>query len=85
MLSQPDRIPRATYRFQLNAEFPFTAAARLVPYLKQLGISDIYASPIMQASTGSSHGYDVNDFSLDDQTDQQCKWYKKEKEKRYYS
>jgi (1->4)-alpha-D-glucan 1-alpha-D-glucosylmutase len=57
-----NRIPLATYRVQLNREFTFKQAAEIVPYLKQLGISDLYASPIFQASPGSSHGYDVCDF-----------------------
>lgn len=55
------RIPVATYRVQLHAGFPFAAAARLVPYLHALGVSDLYASPILAAAPGSSHGYDVVD------------------------
>jgi (1->4)-alpha-D-glucan 1-alpha-D-glucosylmutase len=55
------RIPSATYRVQLHAGFGFADAARIVPYLKQLGISDLYVSPILQAAPGSSHGYDVLD------------------------
>jgi (1->4)-alpha-D-glucan 1-alpha-D-glucosylmutase len=31
------------------------------PYLKLLGVSDLYASPIFQARKGSTHGYDVVD------------------------
>jgi (1->4)-alpha-D-glucan 1-alpha-D-glucosylmutase len=53
--------PRATYRFQFNKDFPFSAAERLVPYLHALGISHIYASPITTARAGSVHGYDVID------------------------
>jgi (1->4)-alpha-D-glucan 1-alpha-D-glucosylmutase len=63
MLQPPSRIPRATYRLQLNSDFPFDAARKLIPYLKQLGISELYASPIFQASAGSTHGYDVNDYN----------------------
>jgi len=55
------RIPVATYRLQFNEQFRFEDASQLVPYLKQLGISDIYASPILKARKGSSHGYDVTD------------------------
>jgi len=55
------RIPVATYRLQFNEQFHFEDASRLVPYLKQLGVSDIYASPILKARKGSSHGYDVTD------------------------
>ncbi|MGF1581332.1 MAG: malto-oligosyltrehalose synthase [Gemmataceae bacterium] len=54
-------IPTATYRLQLNSEFPFDRARELVPYLKSLGISDCYVSPILQARPGSTHGYDVCD------------------------
>jgi (1->4)-alpha-D-glucan 1-alpha-D-glucosylmutase len=64
MLKRPHRIPRATYRFQLNGAFPFDNARELVPYLAELGISELYASPIFRASPGSSHGYDVNDPNL---------------------
>ncbi len=53
------RLPAATYRLQLNAEFPFEEAAKVVPYLHDLGISDLYASPWLRASPGSPHGYDV--------------------------
>jgi (1->4)-alpha-D-glucan 1-alpha-D-glucosylmutase len=55
------RIPVATYRFQFNGQFRFEDAGRLVPYLYRLGISDLYASPILRARKGSSHGYDVTD------------------------
>nr|MBP7322000.1 malto-oligosyltrehalose synthase [Deltaproteobacteria bacterium] len=55
------RIPRATYRLQFNAGFGFRQAKAIVPYLSALGISDLYASPIMRARTGSLHGYDVVD------------------------
>ncbi len=55
--------PRATYRMQLRAEFGFAAAAALVPYLAELGISHLYSSPILQAVPGSTHGYDVVDHA----------------------
>ncbi len=54
-------IPSSTYRIQFNASFPLSAAQQIVSYLAELGISDIYASPIFQARSGSSHGYDVVD------------------------
>lgn len=53
--------PCATYRLQLRREFGFAAAARLVPYLAQLGPSHLYVSPIMASVPGSPHGYDVID------------------------
>lgn len=54
-------IPRATYRLQLHKGFTFADAARQVPYLAALGISHVYASPILTARAGSLHGYDVID------------------------
>lgn len=54
-------IPRATYRFQFHAGFTFNDAEALVPYLNELGISHVYASPITVATPGSTHGYDVVD------------------------
>lgn len=53
--------PRATMRLQLHGDFDFDAAAAQVPYLAALGISHLYASPILQARAGSRHGYDVVD------------------------
>ena len=53
--------PRATVRLQLHRDFPFAAAAAQVPYLAALGISHVYASPILTARAGSMHGYDVTD------------------------
>jgi malto-oligosyltrehalose synthase len=54
-------IPRATYRLQFNADFTFADAQAIVPYLADLGISHVYASPILTARRGSRHGYDVVD------------------------
>lgn len=55
------RIPIATYRLQFNHQFTFKDAQAILPYLKELGISDIYASPIFKARSGSMHGYDIVD------------------------
>ena len=55
------RIPRATYRLQLNLDFDLGQAAELIPYLDELGISHCYLSPILKARPGSTHGYDVTD------------------------
>lgn len=55
------RIPSSTYRVQFNLNFRFADAEALVPYLHDLGISDLYASPRFKARRGSSHGYDVAD------------------------
>jgi (1->4)-alpha-D-glucan 1-alpha-D-glucosylmutase len=59
----PPAIPIATYRLQLTAGFGFEAAAAIVPYLKALGITHLYASPFMKAREGSTHGYDIVDHT----------------------
>ena len=55
------KIPTATYRIQFRNGMTFDRAAGLVSYLKRLGISHLYASPIFTATSGSTHGYDVTD------------------------
>jgi len=52
---------RATLRLQLHAGFRFADALRQLPYFEALGISHLYASPILRARAGSMHGYDVVD------------------------
>jgi (1->4)-alpha-D-glucan 1-alpha-D-glucosylmutase len=56
-------IPTATYRLQFNRAFRFTDAKAIVPYLRDLGISDCYASPLLKTPAGSDNGYDVCDHS----------------------
>jgi (1->4)-alpha-D-glucan 1-alpha-D-glucosylmutase len=55
------RQPVATYRIQIHKDFTFDAAAAIGRYLADLGITDLYTSPILQAAPGSVHGYDVID------------------------
>ena len=55
-------IPSAAYRLQLNGEFPWALAKRIVPYLADLGVGAAYVSPIVMARPGSRHGYDVVDL-----------------------
>jgi (1->4)-alpha-D-glucan 1-alpha-D-glucosylmutase len=55
------RIPVASYRIQFTPSFGFQEANKIFPYLAELGISDIYASPIFKARKGSLHGYDIVD------------------------
>lgn len=54
-------VPVATYRIQFSLNFRFIDARNLVPYLHELGITHLYASPRFKAGKGSSHGYDVAD------------------------
>ena len=53
--------PTATYRMQFHQGFTFANALAALPYLKQLGISHVYASPILTSRPGSTHGYDTVD------------------------
>ncbi|HEY0208059.1 malto-oligosyltrehalose synthase [Acerihabitans sp.] len=55
------KTPIATYRIQFRNGMTFDRAAGLVPYLKRLGVSHLYASPIFSATSGSTHGYDITD------------------------
>jgi len=57
------RVPTSTYRLQLHAGFGFSDARAIVPYLSRLGVSHLYLSPVLQATPGSMHGYDVVDHS----------------------
>ena len=52
-------IPAATYRIQFTPGFTFRDMMNYAEYLRDLGISDIYASPVFTAQKGSSHGYDI--------------------------
>jgi (1->4)-alpha-D-glucan 1-alpha-D-glucosylmutase len=51
--------PSSTYRLQFRNGMDFGRARQLVPYLYDLGISHLYASPVLTATSGSTHGYDV--------------------------
>jgi (1->4)-alpha-D-glucan 1-alpha-D-glucosylmutase len=59
-------LPVSTYRLQFRSGMDFDRATGLVPYLKRLGISHLYASPVFAATSGSSHGYDVTDPNIID-------------------
>src|SRR5947209_12229278 len=49
----------ATARLQFHKDFTLDHARQLVPYFAKLGISHLYASPLLQARAGSTHGYDI--------------------------
>jgi (1->4)-alpha-D-glucan 1-alpha-D-glucosylmutase len=57
----PKRLPSATYRVQLNQDFRFADVLKILDYLHELGISDLYLSPVLASRKGSGHGYDVTD------------------------
>jgi (1->4)-alpha-D-glucan 1-alpha-D-glucosylmutase len=59
----PAVTPSATYRVQFNAAFTFRDAIEIVPYLADLGVTHLYASPILRARPGSMHGYDIIDHN----------------------
>ncbi|WP_342643693.1 malto-oligosyltrehalose synthase [Rhodoligotrophos ferricapiens] len=58
---------RATYRLQFRNGFTFQSAAEIAPYLRRLGVSHVYASPVFAAQSGSTHGYDVTDCNVFDE------------------
>lgn len=51
--------PASTYRIQFHKDFNFSSLDKIIPYLIDLGIDTLYASPIFEAIPGSTHGYDV--------------------------
>ncbi|HEX3389105.1 MAG TPA: malto-oligosyltrehalose synthase [Streptosporangiaceae bacterium] len=61
---RPPGTPVSTYRLQLQPGFGFADAAASADYLADLGVTHVYLSPILQATPGSTHGYDVVDHSL---------------------
>jgi (1->4)-alpha-D-glucan 1-alpha-D-glucosylmutase len=55
--------PLATYRLQFAKDrLTFRNAAAIVPYLDELGISHVYASPYLKTQSGSAHGYAIVDY-----------------------
>src|SRR4051812_5757782 len=57
------RLPESTYRVQFHKAFTFRDAAAIAPYLAELGVTHVYASPYLKAVPGSTHGYDVIDHN----------------------
>ena len=53
----------STHRLQLEPDFTFDDAAAQVNHLAALGVSHLYLSPVLQAASGSKHGYDVIDHT----------------------
>ncbi|WP_431796174.1 malto-oligosyltrehalose synthase [Microbacterium enclense] len=57
------RHPLSTYRLQIRESFPLDTAAEVTGYLRDLGVSWAYLSPLLEATPGSDHGYDVVDVT----------------------
>ncbi|GAA1187609.1 (1-_4)-alpha-D-glucan 1-alpha-D-glucosylmutase [Kitasatospora gansuensis] len=53
--------PTSSYRLQLQPAFTLHDARRAVPYLAALGVSHLHLSPLLEATPGSTHGYDTVD------------------------
>ncbi|MHB1708324.1 MAG: malto-oligosyltrehalose synthase [Thermoplasmataceae archaeon] len=54
----------STYRIQLSPTFTLSDLEGILDYLHDLGVTHIYASPILLARSGSKHGYDTIDFGV---------------------
>ncbi len=58
--------PVSTYRLQFHKEFNFSDFEKVIPYLQKLGVATVYASPILESTPGSMHGYDgLNPHNID--------------------
>ncbi len=57
------RTPLSTYRLQIRDSFTLDDAAEVTGYLRDLGVSWAYLSPLLEATPGSDHGYDVVDVT----------------------
>lgn len=57
----PATPPKATYRVQVRPGFDLDATAAILDYLDELGVSHLYSAPLLAATPGSAHGYDVVD------------------------
>ena len=60
-------VPVSTYRLQVTSDFTLRHAAELVDYVTSLGVDWVYLSPVLQATRGSGHGYDVVDHASIDE------------------
>jgi (1->4)-alpha-D-glucan 1-alpha-D-glucosylmutase len=59
----PRAVPVSTHRFQLEPGFTLADAEAQVGHLAALGVTHLYLSPVLQATSGSMHGYDVVDHT----------------------
>jgi (1->4)-alpha-D-glucan 1-alpha-D-glucosylmutase len=65
-MASPIHPPPSTYRLQITPEFSLHHAAALTGYLARLGVGAVYVSPLLRATSGSLHGYDVVDHGTVD-------------------
>lgn len=65
-MSAVPEVPASTYRLQISKDFTLEDATEILDYIRDLGISWVYLSPLLKAEPGSTHGYDVIDHSLID-------------------
>ncbi len=56
--------PTPTYRVQVRPDFDLAATAGIVDYLADLGVGQLYSAPLLAATPGSAHGYDVVDPTI---------------------
>jgi (1->4)-alpha-D-glucan 1-alpha-D-glucosylmutase len=61
--AQVPPAPSSTYRLQVRPGFGFDEVAAVSDHVRSLGVSHAYLSPILAATPGSQHGYDVVDHS----------------------
>ena len=54
-------VPSSTYRLQITGSHTLSDAAALTDHLRDLGVGAVYCSPLLQAASGSDHGYDTVD------------------------
>ncbi|GAA0726043.1 malto-oligosyltrehalose synthase [Dactylosporangium roseum] len=54
-------VPASTYRVQVRPDFDLDTTAELAGYLHDLGVGHLYTAPLLTATPGSPHGYDVVD------------------------
>ena len=56
-------VPTSTYRLQVSGEQTFADVGAAAEYLAALGVTHAYLSPVLAATPGSTHGYDVLDHT----------------------
>ncbi len=61
MTHHAQKIPAATYRVQLSADYTLWDLIGDLPFIHDLGVSHLYLSPVFESVPGSNHGYDVLD------------------------